>query len=103
MGRDPWYLYYLINFFPNKSLIFFSTWFHEFTRVFMDSLGDTVGYGVTKNSKFKISNFFNSNPALVIYVRKTNGTIPSGFHMNSDYFWDVDLFWKMVVKIHVSS
>ena len=65
----------------------------------MDSLGDT---GVTK-IQFKICNFFNSNIAPVICVRKSNDTIPSGFHMNSDYFWDVGLFWKMVVKIHVSS
>jgi len=98
--RDPWYLYYLIKIFTNKSLIFFSTWFHEFTRVSCDLSGMVRGH---KNSKFKIYNFFNSNIALVIHVRKTNGTIPDGFHMNSDYFWDVGLFWKMVVKIHVSS
>jgi len=39
----------------------------------------------------------------VIHVRKTNDTIPDRFHMNSDYFSNVGLFFKMVVKIHVSS
>ena len=66
---------------------------------FMDSLMGG-GHG---NSKFKISNFFNSKFAPVIHVRKSNDTIPDGFHMNSNYFLDVGLFWKMVVKIHVSS
>jgi len=47
--------------------------------------------------------FFNSNFAPVIHVRKTNDTIPDRFSWNSDYFLDVDLFFKMGVKIHVSS
>jgi len=51
----------------------------------------------------KCKPFFNSNFAPVICVRKSNNTIPNGFHMNLNYFLDVGLFGKMVVKIHVSS